>query len=219
MNTIIQAENIRKSFGNVNVLKDISLTINKGEIVTIVGPSGAGKSTFLHILGTLDKPDTGTLVLNGLNLSAFNDKMLSAFRNKNIGFVFQFHHLLPEFTALENICIPGFIARRPKKEVEDYARELLAFMRLEARATHKPSELSGGEQQRVAVARALINKPEIVLADEPSGNLDTSSALDLHQLFLRLRSEFGKTLVIVTHNTELAGMSDRTVTIKDGMIV
>jgi lipoprotein-releasing system ATP-binding protein len=219
MNTIIQADKIIKSFGNVKVLKGISLTINKGEIVAIIGPSGAGKSTFLHILGTLDKPDEGNLILNGQNVSSFNDKMISMFRNRNIGFVFQFHHLLPEFTALENICIPGFIARRPKKEVEDYARELLAFMRLEDRSTHKPSELSGGEQQRVAVARALINKPEIVLADEPSGNLDTKSALELHQLFLRLRSEFGKTLVIVTHNTELAGMSDRTVTIKDGIIV
>lgn len=219
MNTIIQADKIIKSFGSVKVLKGISLTINKGEIVAIIGPSGAGKSTFLHILGTLDKPDAGNLVLSGLNVSSLNDKMLSSFRNKNIGFVFQFHHLLPEFTALENICIPGFIARKPKKEVEDYARELLAFMRLEDRATHKPSELSGGEQQRVAVARALINKPEIVLADEPSGNLDTKAALELHQLFLRLRSEFGKTLVIVTHNTELAGMSDRTVTIKDGIIV
>ncbi len=219
MNTIIQADKIIKSFGNVKVLKGISLTINKGEIVAIIGPSGAGKSTFLHILGTLDKPDEGNLILNGQNVSSFNDKMISMFRNRNIGFVFQFHHLLPEFTALENICIPGFIARRPKKEVEDYARELLAFMRLEDRSTHKPSELSGGEQQRVAVARALINKPEIVLADEPSGNLDTKSTLELHQLFLRLRSEFGKTLVIVTHNTELAGMSDRTVTIKDGIIV
>jgi lipoprotein-releasing system ATP-binding protein len=219
MSTIIQAEKIVKSFGNVKVLKGVSLTIHKGEIVTIVGPSGAGKSTFLHILGTLDKPDSGQIMLNGQNVSAYNDALLSAFRNKNIGFVFQFHHLLPEFTALENICIPGFIARRPKKEVQENARELLAFMRLEDRASHKPSQLSGGEQQRVAVARALINKPEIVLADEPSGNLDTSSAIELHQLFLKLRSEFGKTLVIVTHNTELAGMSDRSVTIKDGVIV
>jgi lipoprotein-releasing system ATP-binding protein len=219
MSTIIQADKIVKSFGNVKVLKGVSLTIRKGEIVTIVGPSGAGKSTFLHILGTLDKPDSGQIMLNGQNVSAYNDALLSAFRNKNIGFVFQFHHLLPEFTALENICIPGFIARRPKKEVQENARELLAFMRLEDRASHKPSQLSGGEQQRVAVARALINKPEIVLADEPSGNLDTSSAIELHQLFLKLRSEFGKTLVIVTHNTELAGMSDRSVTIKDGVIV
>lgn len=219
MSTIIQADKIVKSFGNVKVLKGVSLTIHKGEIVTIVGPSGAGKSTFLHILGTLDKPDSGQIMLNGQNVSAYNDALLSAFRNKNIGFVFQFHHLLPEFTALENICIPGFIARRPKKEVQENARELLAFMRLEDRASHKPSQLSGGEQQRVAVARALINKPEIVLADEPSGNLDTSSAIELHQLFLKLRSEFGKTLVIVTHNTELAGMSDRSVTIKDGVIV
>jgi lipoprotein-releasing system ATP-binding protein len=219
MDTLIFADQVYKSFGHVKVLKGLGLRIEKGEIVTIVGASGAGKSTLLHILGTLDKPDSGKVLINNQNVFELKDRQISDFRNKNIGFVFQFHHLLPEFTALENICIPAFIAHKNKKESLEKAMKLLGFMKLEHRAGHKPSELSGGEQQRVAVARALINDPDIIFADEPSGNLDSNAAIELHKLFFELRREFGKTLVIVTHNQELARMSDRIITITDGCIV
>ncbi len=215
---MIVTQNIHKSFGNLEVLKGIDLKIEKGEIVSIVGASGAGKSTLLQIIGTLDKADRGLLKINKTEVNKLADKKLAEFRNKQIGFIFQFHHLLPEFTALENICIPAFIAKKPKKEAETEALKLLHFLNLADRADHKPSELSGGEQQRVAVARALINKPAIVLADEPSGNLDSSAAVDLHQLFFQLRKEFNQTFVIVTHNKELADMSDRILKIKDGII-
>ncbi len=216
--TMIKAANIHKSYGDLKVLKGIDLIINKGEIISIVGASGAGKTTLLHILGTLDRADSGTLEINNTIINQLNDKRLSAFRNKDIGFVFQFHHLLPEFTALENICIPAYIAGVSKKEAIESANELLSFLGLEDRAHHKPSELSGGEQQRVAVARALINKPAVVLADEPSGNLDSTNAKDLHKLFFTLRDKFNQTFVIVTHNEELADMADRKLTIKDGVI-
>lgn len=215
---MIETLDIHKSFGNLNVLKGIDLKIEKGEIVSIVGASGAGKSTLLQIIGTLDKLEKGSLKINNIEVNKLNDRELSEFRNTQIGFVFQFHHLLPEFTALENICIPAFIAKRSKMEVEDEAMKLLDFLKLTDRANHKPSELSGGEQQRIAVARALINKPAIILADEPSGNLDSNAAVDLHQLFFQLRKEFNQTFVIVTHNKELADMSDRILTIKDGII-
>lgn len=215
---MIKAANIHKSYGDLKVLKGIDLIINKGEIISIVGASGAGKTTLLHILGTLDRADSGTLEINNTIINQLNDKRLSAFRNKDIGFVFQFHHLLPEFTALENICIPAYIAGVSKKEAIESANELLSFLGLEDRAHHKPSELSGGEQQRVAVARALINKPAVVLADEPSGNLDSTNAKDLHKLFFTLRDKFNQTFVIVTHNEELADMADRKLTIKDGVI-
>jgi lipoprotein-releasing system ATP-binding protein len=216
---LIKAQNIHKSYGALNVLKGVSIEIQRKEVVSIVGPSGAGKSTLLHIIGTLDKPDSGLVKVNDTDIHLLKDKQLSAFRNKHIGFVFQFHHLLPEFTALENICIPAFIAKTSKDEAEKKALELLSFLGLEQRKNHKPSELSGGEQQRIAVARALINNPDVVLADEPSGNLDSAAAKELHQLFFTLREKFGQTFVIVTHNNELAGMTDRVLTMRDGLIV
>jgi lipoprotein-releasing system ATP-binding protein len=215
---MINASGITKSFGNLQVLKGISLEIAAGEVVSIVGASGAGKTTLLQILGTLSKQDGGTIDINGINTNQLNGSKLARFRNQNIGFVFQFHQLLPEFNAHENVCIPGFIANRPRKEVEERARELLDFLGLLGRLDHKPSELSGGEQQRVAVARALINDPEVILADEPSGNLDTENKQELHKLFMTLRDRFQKTLVIVTHDHSLAGMADRIITMKDGQI-
>lgn len=215
---MIQATGIRKSYGSLEVLKGIDLHIDKKEIVSIVGASGAGKSTLLHIIGTLDKADKGQLVIDGTEVNKLSDTALAAFRNKRIGFVFQFHHLLPEFTAIENICIPAYIAGTGKKEATEKAMKLLEYLNLTQRKDHKPSELSGGEQQRIAVARALINEPAVVLADEPSGNLDSKSAQELHQLFFRLRDEMGQTFVIVTHNPELAAMSDRTIAIKDGSV-
>lgn len=217
--TIIKAIGIHKSYGNLDVLKNIDILIQKSEIVSLVGASGAGKSTLLHILGTLDRPDKGILEIKNENISRFSEKKLAAFRNKNIGFIFQFHHLLPEFTALENICIPAYIAKTGKKEAELKAGELLSMMGISHRSHHKPSELSGGEQQRVAVARALINNPSVILADEPSGNLDSTTARELHTLFFQLREKLGQTFVIVTHNEELANMSDRKLQMKDGRIL
>jgi len=216
---MISAREITKSYGNLQVLKGISLEVAAGEVVSIVGASGAGKTTLLQIMGTLSKQDAGTIAINGINTGQLNGSKLARFRNQNIGFVFQFHQLLPEFNAHENVCIPGFIANRPRKEVEERARELLDFLGLLGRLDHKPSELSGGEQQRVAVARALINDPEVILADEPSGNLDTENKQELHKLFMTLRDRFQKTLVIVTHDHSLAGMADRIITMKDGLIV
>ena len=216
---MIVIENIHKSYGDLNVLKGVNLTIEQGKVISIVGASGAGKSTLLQIIGTLDLPDQGTVKINDVIANNLNDKQLSLFRNKNIGFVFQFHHLLPEFTALENICIPAFIHKTPKAEAEKKANELLAILGLSDRANHKPSELSGGEQQRVAVCRALINNPSVILADEPSGNLDSASAKDLHELFFKLRKEFNQTFIIVTHNEELADMADKKLVMKDGNIV
>ena len=215
---MIEANGIYKSFGNVDVIKGIDLHIDKGEIVTIVGASGAGKSTLLQIIGTLEKADKGDVIINGQNISKMSQKTLAAFRNKNIGLVFQFHHLLPEFTALENICIPAFIAGISKSNALNKASQLLDYLNLTERANHKPSMLSGGEQQRVAVARALINNPAVILADEPSGNLDSQNAKELHELFFKLREQIGQTFVIVTHNPDLAQMADRTLTIKDGKI-
>ncbi|WP_303011772.1 ABC transporter ATP-binding protein [uncultured Bacteroides sp.] len=215
---MIKLEGITKSFGTLQVLKGIDLEINKGEIVSIVGPSGAGKTTLLQIMGTLDKPDTGSVQIDGTLVSRMKEKELSAFRNKNIGFVFQFHQLLPEFTALENVMIPAFIAGISSKEANGRAVKILDFMGLANRASHKPNELSGGEKQRVAVARALINEPAVILADEPSGSLDTHNKEDLHQLFFDLRDRLGQTFVIVTHDEGLAGITDRTVHIVDGMI-
>jgi lipoprotein-releasing system ATP-binding protein len=214
---MIKAQNIQKSFGPLKVLKGISLEISKGEIISIVGASGAGKSTLLHIIGTLDKADSGSVELNGIKIPELSERKLSDFRNRHIGFVFQFHHLLPEFTALENVCIPAFIAGSGKKEAEARARELLDFMNLGDRMDSKPSQLSGGEQQRVAVARALVNNPSVILADEPSGNLDSASAVELHKLFFRLRDTYRQTYLIVTHNLELADMADRKLTIRDGL--
>ena len=215
---MIQATGIHKSYGSLEVLKGIDLHIDKREIVSIVGASGAGKSTLLHIIGTLDKADRGQLIIDATEVGKLNDTQLAAFRNQKIGFVFQFHHLLPEFTALENVCIPAYIGGMNKKEATERAERLLDYLNLSDRMSHKPSELSGGEQQRVAVARALINQPAVVLADEPSGNLDSKSAEELHKLFFRLRDEMNQTFVIVTHNPTLASMSDRTITIKDGKI-
>ncbi len=216
---MIKANGIYKSFGNINVLKGVDLTINKGEIACIVGASGAGKSTLLQIIGTLEKPDKGKLTIDNQEIVSLNQKHLAAFRNKKIGFVFQFHHLLPEFTALENICIPAYISGTSKKEATEKAMQLLEYMNLTNRKDHKPSMLSGGEQQRIAVARALINNPAVILADEPSGNLDSQSAKDLHQLFFDLRDKTGQTFVIVTHNPQLAEMADKTFTMKDGLII
>ena len=219
---MIKAKNIHKFYGSLEVLKGVDLHIKQGEVISIVGPSGAGKTTLLQILGTLDKPSQEnhvSLSINDVDILQLNDNELSKFRNQNIGFIFQFHQLLPEFTALENVCIPGFIANRAKAEVEKDAKELLTFLGLSHRINHKPNELSGGEQQRVAVARALINKPKVIFADEPSGNLDTNSAKNLHELFFTLRDKFNQTFVIVTHNQELANMTDRKLEMLDGVLV
>ncbi|HEX2396328.1 MAG TPA: ABC transporter ATP-binding protein [Bacteroidales bacterium] len=216
---LIEARNIRKSFGNLQVLKGISASVEQGEIVTIVGASGAGKTTFLQIAGTLMKPSDGAVTINGTVVSDLRDKELARFRNRHIGFVFQFHHLLPEFSALENVCIPAFIAGITRYDAIRQAKELLGFLGLDHRINHKPNELSGGEQQRVAVARALINNPDVVLADEPSGNLDSQNKKELHELFFTLRNRYHQTFVIVTHDAELAGMSDRTITMHDGLLV
>jgi lipoprotein-releasing system ATP-binding protein len=216
---MITAKSIFKSYGPLTVLKGIDLEIKRGEVVSIVGSSGAGKSTLLHILGTLDRQDKGTVSINGKQIDTLSEKQLAKFRNKEIGFVFQFHHLLPEFTAVENVCIPAYLAGKSQKETEPRAHQLLDMLGLSARATHKPNQLSGGEQQRVAVARALINEPAVVLADEPSGNLDSDNSRDLHQLFFRLRDEFQQTFIIVTHNEDLANMADRKLVMKDGLMV
>lgn len=215
---MLSAKGILKQYGPLTVLKGVDISINKGEIVSIVGSSGAGKSTLLHILGTLDKPDKGQIILNGQHLESLSSKKLAAFRNRHIGFVFQFHHLLPEFTALENVCIPGWIAGDKKKEVVIKATALLKTLGLQNRLENKPQQLSGGEQQRVAVARALINGPSIVMADEPTGNLDSANARELHQLFIDLRNQFQQTFLIVTHNEELAKMSDRILHMQDGLM-
>lgn len=215
---MIEVTSLNKSYGTLQVLKNINLTIFESSVVTIVGASGAGKSTLLHIIGTLDKPDNGKVVIDNTDLYSLSDKELAAYRNQNIGFVFQFHHLLPEFTAEENVALPALIAGKSKNDALKRAKELLDFLRLSDRLTHKPSQLSGGEQQRVAVARALANNPKLILADEPSGNLDTENARQLHQLFFDLRDQFHQTFVVVTHNPELAKMADRTIEIKDGKI-
>lgn len=216
---MIVAKNIHKYFDQLHVLKGVSLTIDQGEIVSIVGASGAGKTTLLQILGTLDGFQEGSLTIDDIDVNGLNRKAMAKFRNEKLGFIFQFHQLLPEFSALENVCIPAFIKGTEKKQAENRAKELLAFLGLSHREDHKPNALSGGEQQRVAVARALMNKPSIILADEPSGNLDTESAENLHQLFFKLRDEFGQTFVIVTHNEELAEMADRKLVMQDGIIV
>ena len=216
---MIDIQGITKSFGSLQVLKGIDLHIGRGEVVSIVGPSGAGKTTLLQIVGTLDKPDSGEVVIDGVKVGGLNKKKLADFRNRHIGFVFQFHQLLPEFTALENIMMPAFIGGASRKTAEQRARELLRFMNLEDRASHKPSELSGGEKQRVAVARALVNNPAVVLADEPSGSLDSKNKEELHRLFFDLRDKFGQTFVIVTHDEQLAKITDRTIAMKDGMLV
>ena len=216
---MVVVESLYKSYGTLKVLKGINLEIADSSVVTIVGASGAGKSTLLHLIGTLDRPDEGRVLIDDTDLYKLSDKQLADFRNRNIGFVFQFHHLLPEFTAVENVALPAMIAGQSKEAALKRATELLDYLKLSDRLTHKPSQLSGGEQQRVAVARALVNNPKLILADEPSGNLDTENARKLHQLFFDLRDRFGQTFVVVTHNTELAQMADRTVTIKDGTIV
>lgn len=215
---MINVKHIRKSFGSLEVLKDIDLTIQKGEIVSIVGPSGAGKTTLLQIIGTLDRPDTGSVIIDGIDTTTLSQKKLSDFRNRHIGFVFQFHQLLPEFTAIENIMIPAYIAGVNTKEARHRAEELLQFMGLSDRAKHKPNELSGGEKQRVAVARALINNPDVILADEPSGSLDSKNKEELHQLFFDLRDKYGQTFVIVTHDEGLASITDRTIHMRDGIL-
>ncbi len=216
---MITAKNITKSYGDLQVLKGIDLEIKKGEILSIVGRSGAGKTTFLQILGTLSRPDSGEILFENQNVSQFKDKQLASFRNNNIGFVFQFHHLLPEFTALENVCIPAFIGKMAKSKAEQKAKEILTFLRLDHRIDHKPKELSGGEQQRVAVARALINEPSVIFADEPSGNLDSENKKELHDLFFSLREKFNPSIVIVTHDTDLANMADKKLTMKDGLFL
>lgn len=216
---VLEAKDIHKSYGPLEILKGVNLEIPKGEILSIVGKSGAGKSTLLHILGTLDWADKGEMIIAGQRIRDLNANQLAAFRNRHIGFVFQFHHLLPEFTALENVCIPGFIQRRNESEVKRRAEELLDYLGLHDRLTHKPMQLSGGEQQRVAVARALVNQPAIIFADEPTGNLDSSASKDLHELIRQLRADYGQTFVIVTHNKELAELSDRCLEMKDGLLV
>jgi lipoprotein-releasing system ATP-binding protein len=215
---LIKAENIKKSFGKLEVLKGINLDIPAGKLYSIVGASGAGKTTLLQILGTLSKPDSGDIFFNDKKISAFSEKELAAFRNKEIGFVFQFHHLLPEFTALENVCIPAFIAKTPKAKAEARAKELIAYLGLSDRMEHKPAELSGGEKQRVAMARALVNSPSVIMADEPSGNLDSANRDELHELLFRLRDDLGQTFIIVTHDDNFAERSDRIIHIKDGVI-
>ncbi|HAX96382.1 MAG TPA: lipoprotein-releasing system ATP-binding protein LolD [Prolixibacteraceae bacterium] len=216
---MVKAENIRKSFGQVNVLNGINLEVTQGKIVSIVGASGAGKTTLLQILGTLSKPDSGEIYFHGQKISSLSENQLAAFRNRELGFVFQFHHLLPEFTALENVCIPAFIAGTSRSESEKKAKDLLNYLGLTHRMTHKPSQLSGGEKQRVAVARALINQPKVIMADEPSGNLDSQNRDELHDLFFQLRNDFGHTFIIVTHDDSFADRSDRIIHIKDGVIV
>ncbi len=216
---LLQAQNIHKAFGKLEILKGVNVAVSRGEVVSIVGKSGAGKSTLLHILGTLDKADQGELRINETLVRSLGSRQLAGFRNRHIGFVFQFHHLLPEFTAEENVCIPGFIQKRPENAVRKRAVELLDYLGLSNRISHKPSELSGGEQQRVAVARALINQPDIIFADEPTGNLDSGASQDLHQLIRRLSDEHNQTFVIVTHNKELADLSDRCLEMRDGLLV
>ncbi|KNA03545.1 hypothetical protein SOVF_208130 [Spinacia oleracea] len=216
---MLQAKGIHKAYGALPILKGVDITVEKGEIVSIVGASGAGKSTLLHIIGTLDKPDQGSIFIDGVDIHKLSAKKLSAFRNEHIGFVFQFHHLLPEFTALENVCIPAFIHGQGRAEAETKAKELLELLGVSHRIDHKPAEMSGGEQQRVSVARALMNDPSIILADEPSGNLDSENAAALHQLFFDLRTKFQQTFIIVTHNEELARISDRTIHMRDGLVV
>lgn len=216
---MIVIENLRKNFGNLAVLKGITLSVRRGEIVSIVGPSGAGKTTLLQIAGTLSRPDSGSVEIDGVDVSHLSDNELSAFRNGRIGFVFQFHNLLPEFTAFENVCIPGYIGGRDRREVENRAAELIDMMGLTARRDHKPAELSGGEAQRVAIARALVNSPAVILADEPSGNLDSRNRDEIHKFFLSLRERFGQTVIIVTHDESLAAMADRKITMSDGVII
>lgn len=216
---MIEVEKLNKSYGQLHVLRDISLRIEKGEVVSIVGASGAGKTTLLQLLGTLDRPDSGHIRYDGVDITTLDERSLSRFRNRNVGFVFQFHNLLPEFTAVENVCLPALIAGKSMAQAQQEAMQLLQFLAVEQRAQHKPAQLSGGEQQRVAVARALINHPAVVLADEPSGNLDTQHAAELHDLFFRLRDQYGQTFVIVTHNTALAQKSDRQILLQDGQVV
>ena len=215
---MIRVEQIVKSYGNLTVLRGISIEVHDGEILAIAGPSGAGKTTLLQIMGTLSRPDSGHIFFKDVEITSLDDRSLASFRNKRIGFVFQFHHLLPEFTALENVCMPAFIGRTPRKQAEKRGMELLDYLRLSERMHHKPSEMSGGERQRVAVARALMNQPELILADEPSGNLDSENQRELHQLLFKLREEFNQTWVIVTHDPDLARMSDRVIVMRDGMI-
>lgn len=218
MANMIEVRDVHKSFGSLEVLKGISMDVAQGEVVSIVGASGAGKTTLLQIIGTLSRPDKGTVAIDGKMVQTLGDNALSAFRNGKIGFVFQFHHLLPEFSAFENVCIPGYIGGYDRKAVENHARELIAMLGMEHRADHKPAELSGGEQQRIAIARALINSPAVLLADEPSGNLDTKNREEIHNLFFRLRNELGQTVVVVTHDESLAEMADRKITMRDGLI-